>query len=306
MQHGARRSPLGRMMSWLSRLGRPTTRSLAGLASIALVPLLAMVLLGSAGTSTTEGGALPEASAPTATAVPTIESSKLLVLDRRQLEALDRFIERGAKPSPTSTPTPEPTATAVPPTPVPTSPPARAQSAPQQPAPPPPPPPTSTPAPPPPPPPPPPPTATPVPVAPGLDTSPMDSYAYALFEATNRRRVGAGLAPLRANGYLVGIARIRSNEMAQYNYFAHESPITGDTAFSLMDKYGIAYGWAGENLAKNNYPDSEATAVADQSLWDSPPHRENILNPNFTDMGIAHAVDGSGMHYFTVVFTSVP
>jgi uncharacterized protein YkwD len=131
----------------------------------------------------------------------------------------------------------------------------------------------------------------------------MDAYPQALFDATNARRVASGLAPLRPNAYLVGIARIRSDEMAAYNYFAHTSPVTGATAFSLMDDYGVPFAWAGENLAKNNYPIGEAVAVADDALWNSPPHRENILNPHFTDAGIALTVDATGMKYFAIVFT---
>lgn len=170
--------------------------------------------------------------------------------------------------------------------------------------------------PPPPPPPPPPtvapaPTAVPEPPAPppapaagaGLDTSAMDRYEQGLFDATNARRASQGLAPLRANGYLVGVARIRSQDMATNDYFAHTSPVTGDTAFSLMDAYGIGFGWAGENLAMNNYPAAEAVGVADQALWDSPPHKENILNPNYTEMGIGLRVNADGMYYFTIVFT---
>lgn len=144
----------------------------------------------------------------------------------------------------------------------------------------------------------------PAPAAPtGLDTAPMDSYSQALFDATNKRRIDSGQQPLRANGYLVGIARIRSRDMADHNYFAHVSPITGDNAFTLMDKHGVPYGWAGENLAKNNYTVSECVHVADEALWNSPPHKENILNPNYTDMGIALVIDASGMKYFTIIFT---
>ena len=131
----------------------------------------------------------------------------------------------------------------------------------------------------------------------------MDAYSQALFDDTNRHRVASGLPPLRANGYLAGIARIRSQDMADHDYFAHVSPITGDNAFRLMDKHGVPYGWAGENLAKNNYPDSEAVSVADVALWNSPPHRENILNPHYTDIGIALVTDADGMKYFTIVFT---
>jgi uncharacterized protein YkwD len=131
----------------------------------------------------------------------------------------------------------------------------------------------------------------------------MDAHAARLFELTNARRTSAGLPPLRPNAQLVAIARIRSQDMAEHNYFAHVSPVTGDDAFTLMDRHGVPYGWGGENLAKNNYDDGEAVDVADQALWDSPPHRENILNAHYTDMGIALVVDGAGMKYFTVVFT---
>ena len=134
----------------------------------------------------------------------------------------------------------------------------------------------------------------------------MDAASQQLFADTNARRVANGLAPLRVNGYLVGIARLRSQDMAAHNYFAHISPITGDDAFSLMDAHGVPYGWAGENLAKNNYPGDQAVSVADNALWNSPPHRENILGPNYTDVGIALVADASGMNYFTIVFTGPP
>jgi uncharacterized protein YkwD len=140
----------------------------------------------------------------------------------------------------------------------------------------------------------------------GLDTSPMDAYSQTLFDDTNQRRIDSGLPPLRLNGYLIGVARIRSQDMADHKYFAHVSPVTGDTAFSLMDEHGVRYGWAGENLAKNNYPDSQTVSIADNALWNSPPHRENILNPNFTAMGIALVVDGDGMKYFTIIFAGPP
>jgi uncharacterized protein YkwD len=224
--------------------------------------------------------------------------------DGSTLAAIGRYVQAAARPSPappppSATPTAAPaTATAELPSPTPRpalvpAPPAVA-------------PPTATASLPPPPPPPPPPVAAAQGQPFGLDTSPMDAYARALFDDTNRHRVEGGLAPLRVNGYLVGIARIRSHDMADHNYFAHVSPVTGDNAFALMDKHGVPYGWAGENLAKNNYPDNEAVGVAASALWNSPPHRENILNPNYTDMGIALVIDPNGMKYFTVIFTGPP
>ncbi len=146
------------------------------------------------------------------------------------------------------------------------------------------------------------PTTTPA-IGAGLDTSPMNAMEQALFDATNARRASQGLPALRVNGWLIGVGRLRSQDMASNNYFAHVSPITGFDAFDLMDQYGVPYDYAGENLAMNNYPADEAVGVADQALWDSPPHRENILNPYYTDMGIALRTSPSGMHYFTILFT---
>jgi uncharacterized protein YkwD len=90
--------------------------------------------------------------------------------------------------------------------------------------------------------------------------------------------------------------------MAAHNYFSHDSPITGHTAFSLMNKHGVPYAWAGENLAKNNYPIDQTVGVADEALFNSPGHRANILNARYTDVGIALTVDGAGMKYFTIIF----
>jgi uncharacterized protein YkwD len=190
---------------------------------------------------------------------------------------------------PTATPPPPPTPTAVPPTPVRRAPAAAVVIVPKAPAPPPPPPP-------------PPPAPRAAPAASGLDTSAMTALEQALFNDTNSRRVANGLAPLTVNPMLVGLARIRSHDMADNNYFAHTSPVTGDTAFSLMDRYGVPYGWAGENLAKNNYPLDQCEGVAADALWNSPPHRENILGVHYTQMGVGFAEDATGMVYFTIIF----
>lgn len=109
------------------------------------------------------------------------------------------------------------------------------------------------------------------------------------------------MVPLQMDSNLVMVARERSNDMAQNGYFAHVSP-TGDTAFSLMDRYGIPYAWAGENLARNNYPDDESVAVSLRDWMASQGHRDNILGPHYQTVGVGAAVDGAGMKYFTLVF----
>jgi uncharacterized protein YkwD len=117
----------------------------------------------------------------------------------------------------------------------------------------------------------------------------------------NAERANAGLPALAVDADLVTIARVRSSDMAARNYFSHTSP-EGQTAFTLLDQWGITYSWAGENLARNNYPLDQTVAVAVHDLMASPPHRANMLNPNYTRVGVGYAEDGSGMRYYTIVF----
>ena len=110
---------------------------------------------------------------------------------------------------------------------------------------------------------------------------------------------------LGADGCAVYIAQLRSDDMASIGYFSHTSP-SGQTAFSLLDAYLVPHGWAGENLARNNYPDVETVGVAIRDLMASSGHRANILSANYTTLGVAVAFDGAGMKYFTMVFIGPP
>ena len=113
------------------------------------------------------------------------------------------------------------------------------------------------------------------------------------------------MSSLAAHGCAVYVAQLRSDDMASIGYFSHTSP-TGETAFSLLDAHRVPHGWAGENLARNNYPDDESVAVAIRDLMASDGHRANILHANYTSLGVAVAFDGEGMKYFTMVFMGPP
>jgi uncharacterized protein YkwD len=132
----------------------------------------------------------------------------------------------------------------------------------------------------------------------GVSLTPLEAD---FTRSVNAERAAAGLPALAVDGTLVNIARLRSNDMASRNYFSHTSP-EGQTAFTLLDQWGVSYSWAGENLARNNYPLEETVAVAVRDLMASPPHRANILSPNYTRIGIGYAEDASGMRYYTMIF----
>ena len=194
-------------------------------------------------------------------------------------------------PTNTATVTPEPTATPEPPTPTPE-------------------PPTETPVPPR-------PTATPrsavqpaaagsapqsAPQAPApAPAVSLQAMEQELFNLHNVERNRAGLGALRLDPTLVAIARQRAQDMASKNYFAHTSP-SGESTFGLMAAYGYAYSIAGENIAKNNYPDGQSAGTAMSGFMNSSTHRANILETRFTYIGVGLAFDSDGMKYFAVVF----
>lgn len=101
-----------------------------------------------------------------------------------------------------------------------------------------------------------------------------------LFELVNRERAARGLTTLQHDPRLVPVARAHAEEMFRLKYFGHVSPNTG-TPFDRLSKAGIGYQRAGENLAY-----AQSVAVAHKGLMDSQGHRENILRPEFTELGV--------------------
>ncbi len=110
----------------------------------------------------------------------------------------------------------------------------------------------------------------------------MRSNSYRVFELVNQHRVNAGMQPLIYDNTLNQIAILKSQDMSVYSYFDHTSPTFG-TPFQMMNNYGVYYYSAGENIAVS----SDADEVVE--LWmNSSGHRENIMNPSYTHIGIGY------------------
>jgi uncharacterized protein YkwD len=124
-----------------------------------------------------------------------------------------------------------------------------------------------------------------------------------MFAGHNTQRANNGLAGLALDARLVQVARQRAQDMATKNYFSHTSP-SGETAFTILDQIGYAYQLAGENIARNNYPDTQSVQVAMTGFMNSPAHRDNILEPVYKRVGIGVAFGADGMKYFAVVFSN--
>lgn len=99
---------------------------------------------------------------------------------------------------------------------------------------------------------------------------------------TNEARATEQLPALVINPALNQAAELKANDMIANGYWAHVSP-SGVSPWKWFSDAGYSYAQAGENLAKN-YPNASATVDA----WmNSPAHRANIMNKNFTEVGFA-------------------
>jgi uncharacterized protein YkwD len=126
-----------------------------------------------------------------------------------------------------------------------------------------------------------------------------DAQALALLGLMNEARVREGLAPLARDSSLDAVALARAEDLVAQGYFDHYSP-QGASAFSELAERGIAYRLAGENLARNNYPEATTVAVAFDGLMASPGHRANILEPVYESAGVAAVRRGAFWLYVTV------
>ena len=122
-----------------------------------------------------------------------------------------------------------------------------------------------------------------------------------MYNLHNTNRAASGLPSLRLDSTLVNIARHRAQDMSARNYFSHTSP-TGETAFTLITQWNFSYTAAGENIARNDYPNQQSVTIAMNGFMNSAGHRANILERDFNSVGIGVATGANGMKYFAVVF----
>jgi uncharacterized protein YkwD len=101
---------------------------------------------------------------------------------------------------------------------------------------------------------------------------------------TNESRRQAGLPPVAVDERLMAAARAKLFDMLKQDYFDHRTP-DGRQPWTFMQAAGYRFQMAAENLAKGY--DTEPDV---QRAWmKSRGHRANILNPHFTEIGVADA-----------------
>jgi uncharacterized protein YkwD len=135
-----------------------------------------------------------------------------------------------------------------------------------------------------------------------------------LFSLTNSDRSSNGVHSLAFSGTLQSIGenagyncngiRVsgRSYDMIHRNYFAHPILGCGQYVFSMMQAYGVRYRQAGENIGwvNGNMSTGAAASYINGAFMASPDHRSNILNGNYTELGVGSDESAPG-----VVWTGV-
>ncbi len=129
------------------------------------------------------------------------------------------------------------------------------------------------------------------------------SFDSEMFQLINQDRAANGVAPLAWNSELAGIGegnvydgcgypvRGRAEDMIDRDYFSHTiTNCNNETVFTVMRSDGIDYTStnAGENIGwSSGLTDPVQAAIYQNTLYmRSTPHRANILNPLFNEVGV--------------------
>ena len=115
-----------------------------------------------------------------------------------------------------------------------------------------------------------------------------------VFRYVNEARKKRGLGTLEHSQRLKQIAKAHSQQMAHAKKIWHGTGVHE------------AGGFAGENCALTHGGDSKSIAKSLHNMWmKSPGHKSNILNSDFSQLGIGVARSGSG-YYATQLFKGSP
>ncbi|MBE3570892.1 MAG: hypothetical protein IMW92_12505 [Bacillales bacterium] len=116
----------------------------------------------------------------------------------------------------------------------------------------------------------------------------LKAYEQQVVDLTNKERAKYGLPPLKIDPTLSKMAREKANDMAVHHYFSHTSPTYG-SPFDMMKQYGIQFTAAGENIAEGQRTPAEVV----NDWMNSEGHRANILNKDYTHIGVGYVENGN-------------
>ena len=118
-----------------------------------------------------------------------------------------------------------------------------------------------------------------------------------LIALINHSRAKAGLRPLKPSRLLADVARAHSREMRDGNFFSHANPAGGGPQ-ERLERAGFAWKAFGENIGCGQ--DSPEKILL--SWMNSASHRETILDPVYTEVGVGLVRGGECRIYWTALF----
>jgi uncharacterized protein YkwD len=113
----------------------------------------------------------------------------------------------------------------------------------------------------------------------------------------NQARTKVGLRPMKASRLLGEVARVHSREMSDGNFFSHVNP-AGMGPKERLERAGFVWKAYGENIGCGQ--DSPEKILL--TWMNSASHRETILDPVFTEIGIGLVLGGECRIYWTALF----
>lgn len=133
-------------------------------------------------------------------------------------------------------------------------------------------------------------------------TAELNDYENAVAAYINDYRVANGLNAIAYEPTLTYIAKYRSQDLIDRNYWSHYTP-EGTTVFNLFKENGVKYKIGGENLGQAN-PADIGTPDAFMNAWkNSPSHNANMLRQGYNYIGVGMVENGDRI-VVTTVFTN--
>lgn len=132
---------------------------------------------------------------------------------------------------------------------------------------------------------------------PDTDT-PADEHAFisVVVNLVNEERAKENLSPLTIDSKVQAAAQVRAQECEQL--FSHTRP-DGTSFSTALKEQNVTYRSAGENIAWGQQTPQEVVTA-----WmNSPGHRANIMNANFTTIGVGYYENANGTDYWCQLFT---
>lgn len=123
-----------------------------------------------------------------------------------------------------------------------------------------------------------------------------NSFTAQVVSLVNQERAKAGLSPLTVDSSVAAAASARAREIE--TSFSHTRP-DGSSFSTALTQSGVSYRGAGENIAYGQKTPQDVM----NSWMNSQGHRANILNKDFTTIGVGYHQNSNGTGYWAQLFT---